>query len=86
MLYECNFNPDKDICEVVEGLAINLNSVIETGIVPSSGTDVNYNGIEAHDISGCFRVNDVFQAMDLQKRFGKAIMANTNQSPEKGEN
>lgn len=67
MFQEYKFDKSKDRGVVIEGLAPDLNKMIETGLVPDSGTEIVYNQLENIESIGC-RVSDVFQAMVMQKQ------------------
>ena len=67
MFQEYKFDKTRDRGVVIEGLAPDLNKMIETGLVPDSGTDIVYNQLENIEDIGC-RVSDVFQAMVMQKQ------------------
>lgn len=72
MFQEFKFNKERDRGVVIEGLAPDLNKMIESGIVPDSGTDIVYNQLENIEEIGC-RVSDVFQAMVMQKQMLSSI-------------
>ena len=82
MFQEYKFDKTRDRGVVIEGLAPDLNKMIETGIVPDCGTDVVYNQLENIEDIGC-RVSDVFQAMVMQKQMLSSL---NNESTPKGEN
>ena len=67
MFQEYKFDKSKDRGVVIEGLAPDLNKMIESGLVPDSGTDIVYNQLENIEEIGC-RVSDVFQAMVMQRK------------------
>lgn len=95
MYKECLFNSERDIQEVVPDMATDINTAMETGVVMDTGVDGDYNDIDdPRNIMG--RVESVFEAMDLQRKIGKAMAskvvgnssANNNTSvstPEGGE-
>lgn len=82
MFQEYKFDKTRDRGVVIEGLAPDLNKMIETGIVPDCGTDVVYNQLEDIESIGC-RVSDVFQAMVMQKQMLSSL---NEESTPKGEN
>lgn len=70
----CKFNPSKDYVKSTPNLSINLSRAMESGIVPSSGTNVEHNGLEHSSDIGP-RVTDSFKAIDMQRHvmaLGKA--------------
>lgn len=83
MFQEYKFDKSKDRGVVIEGLAPDLNKMIETGIVPDSGSDIVYNQLENIEDIGC-RVSDVFQAMVMQKQMLNSVK--DAQSTREGEN
>lgn len=69
MIQNCKFDKNKDISEVAEGLAINLQKAIDSGIVLDSSINLDVNGIE-NPSDVWTRVNDVFQAIDAERKLG----------------
>lgn len=73
----CKFNPQTDCMEVVGGLAVSIDDMLQTGIVKDSGETLDNNGIDdPSQIIG--RINDVFDAMDaarIVKKYGKKAPA-----------
>lgn len=73
----CKFNPLTDCMEVVSGLAVSIDDMLQTGIVKDSGETLDNNGIDdPSQIIG--RINDVFDAMDaarIVKKYGKKAPA-----------
>lgn len=73
----CKFNPLTDAMEVVDGLAVSIDDMLQTGIVKDSGETLDNNGIDdPSQIIG--RINDVFDAMDaarIVKKYGKKAPA-----------
>ena len=69
----CKYNPLTDAMEVVSGLAVSIDDMLQTGIVKDSGETLDNNGIDdPSQIIG--RINDVFDAMDaarIVKKYGK---------------
>lgn len=69
----CKYNPLTDAMEVVNGLAVSIDDMLQTGIVKDSGETLDNNGIDdPSQIIG--RINDVFDAMDaarIVKKYGK---------------
>lgn len=69
----CNFDARKDAMKVVQGLGVNIDDMLQTGIVKDSGETLDNNGIDnPSDIIG--RITDTFDAMDaarIIKKYGK---------------
>lgn len=67
------FNKVRDIKKVESGLAIDLTDALRTGVIPSSSSPLDSNGIDDPDnILGVVR--DKFDAIDAQraiKKYGK---------------
>lgn len=76
----CVFDPKKDAMKVVDGLGVNIDDMLQTGIVKDSGETLDNNGIdEVGNIIG--RISDVFDAMDaarIVKKYGKKAPAKAN--------
>lgn len=74
---ECKFNPYVDAEEVKQGLAVQVDEMLQTGIVKDSGETLDNNGIDdPNSIIG--RVSDVFDAIDsarIIKKYGKKAPA-----------
>lgn len=75
----CNFDPLKDVEEVIGGLAVVVDDMLKTGIVRDSGDTLDNNGIEdPNDIIG--RVSDIFDVLEaerLVKKYGKKVAIET---------
>lgn len=68
VVYECNFDPVRDLTPVDQHGFTDLKSALANNCVPSvmPETDVDYNGIDNPDsILGTPR--DIFEAIDAQK-------------------
>lgn len=69
----CKYNELKDAEEVVNGLGVDIDDMLKTGIVQDSSETLDNNGIEdPNSIIG--RIRDVFDAMDAEriiKKYGK---------------
>ena len=69
MIFKCS-PCSRDAGQVVPDLAVDLSKVLESGVVPNTGTEVRQNGIEnLSDISG--RVKDNFNALDLEAEYNR---------------
>lgn len=77
----CKYNPYKDIMQVVPDLGVNIDDMLQTGVVKDSGETLDNNGID--DPSAIIgRVSDVFDAMDaarIVKKYGKKAPAKAQQ-------
>lgn len=92
----CNnfFDPERDKERVVEGRSINLRSAFETGVVQSTGTEDEFNGLDEPENIG-ERIEDDFDAVIKQRELiakarsqGKKELENKpseSVNPEKGE-
>lgn len=69
----CSFNKERDIQEVVSGLAVDITDALQTGIVKDSAYVEDNNGIsEPEQILG--RVSDTFDAIEASRavrKYGK---------------
>lgn len=74
MIQNPKFNPVTDIEECVPDLSVSLTDAIKTHVVLDTGVEPMYNDIE--DPSLCSGiVRDAFEAIDLQRKLGKAYAA-----------
>ena len=75
----CEFNPQRDIHEVEQGLAVDINEALRTGVVKDNEYNLNYNNIsEPSNIVG--RINNTFDAIEAQrviKKYGKKANVDT---------
>lgn len=67
------YNPLRDVKEVVDGLAVDIDEALKTGIVKDDGTNLDNNGIDdPNAVIGLVR--DEFAAIDAQRilrKYGK---------------
>lgn len=77
----CKFNKDRDLKEVVPGLAPNLKIAMSEHVVLDTGVSPDYNNIDdPANIVG--RVRDVFDAVEAQRALVSSMKSqNTNTSP-----
>lgn len=70
---ECKYNPLKDAQKVVPDLGVNIDDMLQTGIVKNSSETLDNNGIDdPSDIIG--RITSIFDALDAErvvKKYGK---------------
>lgn len=70
----CGFDKLRDVCEVEQGLAVDITDALRTGVVRDVNSNLDYNGIdEPGRIIG--RVSDKFDAIEASrviKRYRKA--------------
>ena len=85
MIQNCKFCKERDLCEVVPGLAVDLDAAIESGVVLDTGVVEQYNEIQDPN-SVVTRVKDVFHAMDLQKAYLSAGRITQGSTVGSGEN
>lgn len=75
----CEFNPQRDIHEVEQGLAVDINEALRTGVVKDNEYNLNYNNIsEPSGIVG--RITNTFDAIEAQrviKKYGKKVKVET---------
>lgn len=72
MIYDCKFNPSRDIEQCVPSLSTDLCAAMESGVVIDSGTLCDFNNIETpSSIVG--RVRDAFDAIDMQRSIKSRI-------------
>lgn len=75
----CEFNPQRDIHEVEQGLAVDINEALRTGVVKDNEYNLNYNNIsEPSGIVG--RITNTFDAIEAQrviKKYGKKAKVET---------
>lgn len=80
------FNERRDIKRVVGHLAVDVNDMLRTGIVPSGATNEETNGIEEpSQIIGMVR--DVFSAIDMDRiirKYGKKSPAKVAEAVKEG--
>lgn len=75
----CKYDKDKDLGEVIPGLAVDLQKAIESGVILDTGVLEEYNDINSpQDV--VTRVRDAFHAMDLRKAYLDAGKINPNSS------
>lgn len=69
----CKYNPLKDVMEVIPDLGVDIDDMLQTGIVKNSSETLDNNGIDNPDmIVG--RIRDGFDALDaarIIKKYGK---------------
>lgn len=69
----CKYNPQTDIAKVQGGLAVDIDDMLQTGVVKDGSENLDSNGIDSPDkIVG--RIRDVFDAMDASrviKKYGR---------------
>lgn len=70
---ECKYDPLRDCQEVIPGLGVDVDDMLQTGIVKDSGETLDNNGIDdPGQIIG--RIRDTFDALDASriiKKYGK---------------
>lgn len=69
------YDPLRDSCEVVSGLAVDVTDMLRTGVVRDASGDLSNNGIDdPMNIIGLVR--DAFAAIDAQRairKYGKKV-------------
>lgn len=83
VVYECNFDPIRDLTPVDQHGFTDLKSALANSCVPSvmPDTDVDYNGIDNPDaVLGTPR--DIFEAIDAQKAVESAISEGNEEKSE----
>lgn len=79
----CLYNQETDLAPCIPDLSVVLSEVIETGVVPDTGTEVEYNGIEKISAVGR-RIRDAFDAVEMQKTVLAAGRVQSPINPDKG--
>lgn len=83
MKTSCPFDPKKDRGKVIEGLAPDIQKLIDEHKIQDTCAEVTYNGIQ--ELKDCgFRVNDEFEAIMLQRQYSKIANANTGMGSSQG--
>lgn len=69
----CQYNPDRDVAEVIGGLSVDITDMMQTGIVRDSSQNLDNNGIDdPNQVVGLVR--DEFAAIDAMRavrKYGK---------------
>lgn len=69
----CEFNPQRDVAEVEQGLAVDIDDALRTGIVKDMSYALDYNGLsEPSQVIG--RISDSFDVIEAQRvvrKYGK---------------
>ena len=77
MVEVCKFDKNTDLGKTFEGLAPDINRMIETHQVTDGSSEVVYNGIK--DLKDCgVLVDDVFEAILMQRSITHSMSANQN--------
>lgn len=77
---KCENDPKVDLGTIIDGLAPDLNKMIQSGVVPDSGSEIVYNQLDDIKSVG-YRVNDVFEAIMLQRHYAKCAQESQNSTP-----
>lgn len=77
----CKNDPTTDLGTIIDGLAPDLNKMIESGVVPDSASEIVYNQLDDIKSVG-YRVNDVFEAIMLQRHYSKCAQDAKDSTPE----
>lgn len=62
----CQFDKKKDLGLVIKGLAVDINKMLDTGVIQDSSAQVVYNEIQDIQSVG-IRINDDFDAIMLAR-------------------
>ena len=73
----CKFNKNTDVGKIFQGLEPDINKMIETHQVTDGSSEVIYNGIKELKDCGAI-VDDVFEAILMQRSITHGISANQN--------
>lgn len=66
----CEFNEYRDVQEVVSGLAVDINDMLQTGVIKDSTYQEDNNGIsEPQQVLG--RISDTFDAIEASRAIRK---------------
>lgn len=66
------FDPEIDQNEVIPGRSINLRDAFETGVVKSTGTDLEFNNLDDPNTIGN-RIEDEFDAVNHQRALQETV-------------
>lgn len=77
MVRECKFNKKTDVGLVFEGLAPDINDLIENHKIGNVSSDVVYNEIAKIEEVGC-RINDDFDLYKYYKQFNDKFRVEAN--------
>ena len=77
MVEGCKFDKLTDVGKTFEGLAPDINRMIETHQVTDGSSEVVYNGIKELKDCGAL-VDDVFEAILMQRSITHSLNANQN--------
>lgn len=73
----CKFDSKKDVGKTFQGLAPDINKMIETHQVTDGSSEVVYNQIS--ELKDCgFLVDDVFEAILMQRSITSSVSANND--------
>lgn len=79
----CEFDKLRDVCEVEQGLAVDITDALRTGVVRDVNSNLDYNGIdEPGRIIG--RVSDKFDAIEASRVIKKYRKAPVSAIPASG--
>lgn len=70
MISICRFNPEKDIQEVVPGLATSVAEALATGIVKDTASNAPYNKMESTDEIGHYITDPIDVALEHRRVLG----------------
>lgn len=73
----CKFNKNRDLGKVIEGLAPDLQKMIDTHTIPATSAEVVYNQLEDIKSVGC-RINDDFEAIMLSRKLHTSLGLSPN--------
>ena len=77
MIRDCKFNKTKDVGLVFEGLAPDINDLIENHKIGDVSSDVVYNQISNIEEVGC-KINDDFDLYKYYKDFNNKMKLEVN--------
>jgi len=85
VIYECRFDPRRDLAPVEQFGFVDLRSALANSVVPSvmPESDTDYNGAEDPD-SVLGTPKDIFEAIDMQ-RAAEAAAAEAGSNDDKSE-
>lgn len=79
----CEFDKLRDVCEVEQGLAVDITDALRTGVVRDVNSNLDYNGIDDPGrIIG--RVSDRFDAIEASRVIKKYRRASVPDVPVSG--
>ena len=83
MRYACEYDEKHDIAQVSQHVAVDLCEAFVNKVIPASanGEELQYGNVES-PLNVYGRPSDVFEAMQMNRSFKKAVGSSSEQSSE----